>query len=186
MRTMNRWEQPFRGATTLQDQINRIFGDMVVGRAGEESNLTPWAPAVDIYETEHEFAGPFWLEPMVDGLHVAIPKSLRREGPILLHRSAVLTTRAALGVQDVEHTRQVRLVLELHYAAERVALSSGRNVWANMCLQESRYLPLESGDLSRCFILLSFRHTRLPRMRTREKRFLQLLLPQPLRAGWQK
>src|ERR1700730_12698139 len=53
MRTMNRLEQPFRGATTLQEQINRIFGD-VVGRTGEESNLTPWAPAVDIYETENE------------------------------------------------------------------------------------------------------------------------------------
>jgi HSP20 family protein len=53
MRTMNRFEQPFRGAPTLQEQINRVFGD-VVGRAGEESNLTPWAPAVDIYETEQE------------------------------------------------------------------------------------------------------------------------------------
>src|SRR6202047_4494180 len=53
MRTMNRFEQPFRGVTTLQEQINRVFGD-VVGRAGEESNLTPWAPAVDIYETENE------------------------------------------------------------------------------------------------------------------------------------
>src|SRR5246127_861217 len=53
MRTINRWEQPFRGAPTLQEQINRVFGDMV-GRTGEESNLTPWAPSVDIYETEHE------------------------------------------------------------------------------------------------------------------------------------
>ena len=53
MRTMNRLEQPFRGPTTLQEQINRVFGD-VVARAGEESNLTPWAPAVDIYETENE------------------------------------------------------------------------------------------------------------------------------------
>ncbi len=53
MRTMNRLELPFRGATTLQEQINRVFGD-VVGRAGEESNLTPWAPSVDIYETENE------------------------------------------------------------------------------------------------------------------------------------
>src|SRR5436309_2637820 len=53
MKTMNRWEQPFRGATTLQEQINRVFGD-VMGRTGEESNLTPWAPAVDIYETENE------------------------------------------------------------------------------------------------------------------------------------
>ena len=52
MRTMNRWE-PFRGATTLQEQINRVFGD-VVGRTDEESNLTPWAPAVDIFETENE------------------------------------------------------------------------------------------------------------------------------------
>src|SRR5713101_6186650 len=53
MRTINRWEQPFRGATTLQEQINRVFGDLV-GRPGEESNLTPWAPAVDIFETENE------------------------------------------------------------------------------------------------------------------------------------
>ena len=53
MRTINRWEQPFRGATTLQEQFNRVFGD-VVGRTGEESNLTPWAPEVDIYETENE------------------------------------------------------------------------------------------------------------------------------------
>jgi len=53
MRTMNRLEQPFRGASALQEQINRVFGE-VVGRTGEESNLTPWAPAVDIYETENE------------------------------------------------------------------------------------------------------------------------------------
>src|SRR3984893_11739645 len=53
MRAMNHWEQPFRGATTLQDQINRIFGEGV-RHTGEESNLTPWAPVVDIYETENE------------------------------------------------------------------------------------------------------------------------------------
>ena len=53
MRAMNRWEQPYRGAATLQEQINRMFGESV-GHAGEESNLTPWAPAVDIYETENE------------------------------------------------------------------------------------------------------------------------------------
>src|SRR5579863_3166828 len=52
MRTLNRWE-PFRGAASLQEQINRVFGD-VLERSGEESNLTAWAPAVDIFETEHE------------------------------------------------------------------------------------------------------------------------------------
>ncbi|HXN51295.1 MAG TPA: Hsp20/alpha crystallin family protein [Candidatus Acidoferrum sp.] len=53
MRTMNRWEQPFRGATTLQEQINHLFGNGL-GHTGQESNLTPWAPAVDIFETENE------------------------------------------------------------------------------------------------------------------------------------
>src|SRR5580692_6764158 len=50
--TLNRWE-PFRGAPTLHEQVNRLFGN-VLEHAGEESNLTSWAPAVDIYETEHE------------------------------------------------------------------------------------------------------------------------------------
>src|SRR5260221_7441990 len=52
MRTLNRWE-PFRGAASLQEQINRAFGE-VLRRSGEESNLTSWVPAVDIFETEHE------------------------------------------------------------------------------------------------------------------------------------
>ncbi len=52
MRTIARWE-PFRRATSLQDQVNRLFND-VLERAGEESSLTAWAPSVDIYETEHE------------------------------------------------------------------------------------------------------------------------------------
>ncbi len=52
MRTIARWE-PFRGVTTLQDQINRLFND-AFERTGEQSNLSAWAPAVDIYETEHE------------------------------------------------------------------------------------------------------------------------------------
>ena len=50
--TLNRWE-PFRGAATLQEQVNRLFGN-VLEHSGEESSLTTWAPAVDIYETEHE------------------------------------------------------------------------------------------------------------------------------------
>jgi HSP20 family protein len=52
MRTIARFE-PFRGTTTLQDQMNRLFND-VLERTGQESNLTAWAPSVDIYETEHE------------------------------------------------------------------------------------------------------------------------------------
>ena len=43
----------FRGASTLQDQINRLFAD-AFERGNGESNLTAWAPAVDISENEHE------------------------------------------------------------------------------------------------------------------------------------
>jgi len=52
MRSIARWE-PFRGVTTLQDQINRLF-DHAFDRTGEESSLSAWAPSVDIYETEQE------------------------------------------------------------------------------------------------------------------------------------
>jgi len=50
--TLSRWE-PFRGASTLQEQVNRLFND-VLDRSSEESSLTSWAPAVDIYETAQE------------------------------------------------------------------------------------------------------------------------------------
>ena len=53
MRTsMTRFE-PFRGVFSLQDQVNRLFNE-AFDRSSSEANLTPWAPAVDIYETEHE------------------------------------------------------------------------------------------------------------------------------------
>jgi HSP20 family protein len=52
MRTLSPFE-PFRGASTWQDQLHCVFND-VFERAGDESNLTSWAPAVDIFETEHE------------------------------------------------------------------------------------------------------------------------------------
>lgn len=44
---------PFRSALTFQDQINRLFNE-AFDRSSEEANLTTWAPAVDIYETEHQ------------------------------------------------------------------------------------------------------------------------------------
>jgi HSP20 family protein len=52
MTTLNRWE-PFRGNSNFHEQLNRVFDD-VLRRGSEESNLTTWAPAVDILETEHE------------------------------------------------------------------------------------------------------------------------------------
>ena len=52
MRTTLTQFQPFRGVSTLQDQINRIFNE-AFDRTSDEANLTAWAPAVDIFETEH-------------------------------------------------------------------------------------------------------------------------------------
>lgn len=50
MRTSITRFEPFRGS--LQDQINRLFNE-AFDRSPEEG-MTSWAPAVDIYETEHE------------------------------------------------------------------------------------------------------------------------------------
>jgi HSP20 family protein len=52
MKILTPWE-PARGLTTLQDQVNRLFNDSF-RRTDEEASLSAWAPAVDIYETEHE------------------------------------------------------------------------------------------------------------------------------------
>ncbi|MGA8224547.1 MAG: Hsp20/alpha crystallin family protein [Candidatus Acidiferrales bacterium] len=52
MNSITRWE-PFRNLSTLQDQVNRLFETNLPGRS-DSSDLTTWAPAVDIYETENE------------------------------------------------------------------------------------------------------------------------------------
>ena len=52
MSTLNRWEG-HRGASSLQDHFGRVFNELFE-RAGQESNLTTWAPAVDIFENEQE------------------------------------------------------------------------------------------------------------------------------------
>ena len=45
--------EPFRGISTLQDQFNRLFNESFRNHS-EESAVTSWAPAVDIYETPNE------------------------------------------------------------------------------------------------------------------------------------
>jgi len=50
--SLSRFE-PFRGVSTFQDQINHFFNE-AFDRSSDEANLTPWAPAVDIYETAHQ------------------------------------------------------------------------------------------------------------------------------------
>jgi HSP20 family protein len=47
--------EPFRGISNLQNQFNRLFNDSSRDQA-EESALTTWAPAVDIYVTRNELA----------------------------------------------------------------------------------------------------------------------------------
>lgn len=49
--TLTRFE-PFHGVSSLQGQINRLFNE-AFDWPSDEANLTTWAPAVDIYETEH-------------------------------------------------------------------------------------------------------------------------------------
>lgn len=49
MTTIARLE-PFRGLANLHDQFNRIFNESVRSYS-DESAVTAWVPAVDIYET---------------------------------------------------------------------------------------------------------------------------------------
>ncbi len=53
MNTITRWE-PFRGLSTLQEQMTRLIEDTFLRGRTDQSALSTWAPAVDIYETEHE------------------------------------------------------------------------------------------------------------------------------------
>jgi len=50
--SLSRFE-PFRGTLSLPEQFNRLLSE-AFDRSTEEGGLTPWAPAVDIYESEHE------------------------------------------------------------------------------------------------------------------------------------
>ena len=52
MSSMTRWNT-FQDFPGLQGQINRLFETSFPGRS-DNSALTTWAPAVDIYETENE------------------------------------------------------------------------------------------------------------------------------------
>lgn len=51
MNALNRFE-PFRSTSGLESQVGRIFNELF--DRSQESNLTAWAPAVDIFENEHE------------------------------------------------------------------------------------------------------------------------------------
>ena len=51
MNALNRFE-PFRATSGLESQVSRIFNELF--DRSQESNLTSWAPAVDIFENEHE------------------------------------------------------------------------------------------------------------------------------------
>ncbi|MGB0036292.1 MAG: Hsp20/alpha crystallin family protein [Candidatus Acidiferrales bacterium] len=52
MNSITRWER-FPNLSSLQEQFNRLLDPSFQGRT-DNSALTTWAPAVDIYETENE------------------------------------------------------------------------------------------------------------------------------------
>ena len=52
MTVLTRWE-PFREFTTLQDRMNRLFRDSFGSESEEALTSTSFAPAVDVYEDEH-------------------------------------------------------------------------------------------------------------------------------------
>jgi HSP20 family protein len=53
MNTVVRYD-PFRGLSTLHDQVNRLFNESMFRGQAQDSAITTWAPAVDIFETPNE------------------------------------------------------------------------------------------------------------------------------------
>ncbi|MGH9794175.1 MAG: Hsp20/alpha crystallin family protein, partial [Candidatus Acidiferrales bacterium] len=49
IQTITRWD-PFRGVSTLQEHVNRLFEDSFFRNRADESGLSAWTPSVDIYE----------------------------------------------------------------------------------------------------------------------------------------
>ena len=49
MSRITRWG-PLRNVSTLQEQVNRLFEDTFLRGRVEDSDITSWTPAVDIYE----------------------------------------------------------------------------------------------------------------------------------------
>ena len=52
MTVLTRWE-PFREFSTLQDRMNRLFRETQVNSQDESLTSSSFAPAVDVYEDEH-------------------------------------------------------------------------------------------------------------------------------------
>jgi HSP20 family protein len=52
MTVLTRWD-PFREFSTLQDRMNRLFRDNFAEGRDEALTTTGFAPAVDVYEDEH-------------------------------------------------------------------------------------------------------------------------------------
>jgi HSP20 family protein len=63
MSTITRGD-PFRGLTSLQEQVNRLFQDTLFRKQTNDSPLSTWAPPVDIYETENELVAKVDLPDM--------------------------------------------------------------------------------------------------------------------------
>ena len=53
MTTLTRWD-PLNTLSAFQDEMTRLFEDNFTRTRRLASAITAWAPAVDIFETEHE------------------------------------------------------------------------------------------------------------------------------------
>lgn len=72
---MTRRFEPFRELMTLQDRMNRLFGELGLQQPSEGEPTTTWSPPVDIYETPREIVMLFDLPGLKqDDFHVNIER----------------------------------------------------------------------------------------------------------------
>jgi HSP20 family protein len=77
--TIVRWWEPARELSSLQNRMNRIFGETFGPPMyqAEASAVTAWSPAVDIFETDHEVVLEVDLPGVTrEGVHVEVNEGI--------------------------------------------------------------------------------------------------------------
>jgi HSP20 family protein len=73
---LSRWD-PFRELSTIQNELNRLFGRTYGPESTEEARSAAWVPAVDVAETEERFVITAELPGVnPDDVHISVENSI--------------------------------------------------------------------------------------------------------------
>ena len=112
---------PFREFSTLQDRMNRLFGDVYL-RDEQLVTAGAWVPPVDIFETDaHDLV-----------IKAELPDLTREDIDVTVeHNTLTLrgTKKSPVDVKDEQYRRSERSVARGHEARGAVAVSHRSGEW---------------------------------------------------------